>query len=66
MLLLILTVCLAKAPATCEQTKLQFVDVSMIQCMASAAPYLAQWSEDHPGHLIKKYRCEIDRGDSPA
>jgi P2-related tail formation protein len=27
------------------------------QCMASALPKLAEWSESHPGWWIKKWTC---------
>jgi len=29
----------------------------MLQCMVQAQPYIAQWSEEHPGNRVEKWRC---------
>ena len=58
MLVLIMTVCSLSTPENCGEARLQFTyDESMMQCMVQAQPYIAQWSEEHPGNRVEKWRC---------
>jgi hypothetical protein len=58
MIELILTVCALNAPSQCDEQRLQFASQeSLMQCMTQAPPYIAQWSNDHPGTRIVKWRC---------
>ena len=58
MLLLIMTVCSLSTPNNCGEARLQFSnDESIMQCMMQAQPYIAQWSEEHPGARVAKWRC---------
>jgi hypothetical protein len=55
---LILTVCALAQPADCEEQRLAFVDGgSLRQCMASAPPKIAEWSLEHPGRRVVRWRC---------
>lgn len=56
---IVLTVCSLVHPDGCEEKHLQFIDQggSLMQCMLKAPPYLAAWSNDHPGLRIAKWRC---------
>ena len=45
-------------PALCEEKSIGFLpDVSLMGCMISAQPQLAQWAEVHPGQQIAHWRC---------
>ncbi len=55
---LILTVCSLAHPGQCDDRHLQFVSQESLRaCMSNAQPYMAQWSNDHPGVQIVKWRC---------
>jgi|DEB0MinimDraft_3_1074331.scaffolds.fasta_scaffold36009_2 hypothetical protein len=45
---------------SCHNERLQFAEpsVNVFQCMRYGQSALAQWSNDHPGHLIKHWRCQ--------
>jgi hypothetical protein len=58
MIELILTVCTLTAPERCSEARLQFVSgESPAQCAMQAPPYIAVWSEQHPGTRIARWRC---------
>jgi hypothetical protein len=58
MLVLIMTVCSLSSPDRCDEARLQFAaEVSLMQCMTSAQPYIAQWADQHPGELVRRWRC---------
>ena len=65
MLVLIMTVCSLASPNQCNEARLQFTDnVSLMQCMMQAPPYLAQWAGEHPDARITRWRCAYpDRED---
>jgi hypothetical protein len=55
---LVLTVCTLAQPAQCEDRHFQFVDQgSLMHCMVQAPPYIAHWSDEHPGRQVVKWRC---------
>ena len=58
MLVLILTVCSLSSPNRCDEARLQFAaEESLMQCMNSAPPYIAQWADQHPGETVTRWRC---------
>ena len=57
MLLLILTVCGLAAPERCAETRLQLVDVGIVQCMTGGQQAAAQWMDEHPGRRVARWRC---------
>ncbi|MDE2578628.1 MAG: hypothetical protein KGL46_07495 [Hyphomicrobiales bacterium] len=55
---LIFTVCSLANPSVCEEQHLEFSSHgSLRHCMAEAPPQLAQWIEQHPGKVIRKFHC---------
>ena len=58
MLAVIVSVCLISDPQVCKDEHIPLsVAMSPGSCMMSASPHLAQWSEEHPGWRIVKWRC---------
>jgi hypothetical protein len=58
MLVLIMTVCSLSSPDQCGEARLQFAaEESLMQCMMSAPPYLAQYVDQHPNTRIARWRC---------
>lgn len=58
MLVLIMTVCSLSSPDRCDEARLAFsAEESLTQCMMQAPPYIAQWSGEHPGERVKRWRC---------
>jgi hypothetical protein len=56
---LVLLVCLAGSPDTCHEERMligaSLGDARM--CLASAVPAIAEWSEEHPGYMISRWKC---------
>lgn len=65
---LIVLVCALSSPNAChEQHLLVQSNGSLRACVMQAQPYLAQWSDTHPGYRIARYRCEWpDQEGKPA
>ena len=58
MIELILTVCTLAAAERCGETRLQFAsEETPAQCAMNAPPYIAAWSEQHPGTRVVRWRC---------
>ena len=58
MIELILTVCTLAASERCSETHLRFVsDATPAECIMQAPPYIAAWSEQHPGTRVARWRC---------
>jgi len=58
MIELVFIACLAAQPATCEERALTFVDTpGVMDCLFTAQPRLARWSESHPDWRIARWRC---------
>ena len=56
---IVFTVCALAKPEKCEEQRLDYVaEGSLLQCVMSAQPYLAQWIGEHPKWSIKSYHCE--------
>jgi hypothetical protein len=48
MIAIILSTCLVTDPTVCLDHKIPLsLEISAIQCMEHAQPYVAQWSEEH-------------------
>ncbi len=56
---LVLTVCALTNPAACEERHLMFSteNVSIVGCMMQAQPFIAQWTGEHPGVHVSRWRC---------
>lgn len=58
MLAIILSACMANDPGVCKDYKIPLnVDIDPTRCAMDAPPHFAQWTEDHPGWQIKRWRC---------
>jgi len=51
------TVCLARAPDTCESRKLALAVEDAPACLHVAQPQLARWIGSHPEFRITAWRC---------
>ncbi|MET0943702.1 MAG: hypothetical protein ABWY13_20335 [Mesorhizobium sp.] len=55
---LVLTVCLTANPTNCHDEHLYFQSRgSLVQCMSLAPPEIAKWSQTHPRHSVKRWKC---------
>jgi hypothetical protein len=64
MIELVLTVCVLAQPATCRDQRLLFdSDHTLLQCMMSAPPFIAQWGEQHPQWFVQRWQCRYPRKD---
>jgi hypothetical protein len=55
---ILLTVCLVGAPGTCRDHKLALLPgVTLSQCLVTAPPHIAKWSQDHPGWHVERWQC---------
>ena len=58
MIELMLLVCLMAQPDRCEEIYLREEGpVSMMQCLFNGPKQAARWAEDHPGYVVKRWRC---------
>lgn len=57
---LVLTVCLADAPAQCREETLTFESQGDVaKCMFLAPMEIAKWSGDHPSVNVIRWKCEV-------
>ncbi|QHQ34666.1 hypothetical protein [Algicella marina] len=61
MIELIFMACLATNPVECEERRMHYVDVSLMQCVMAAQPQLAKWTETHPGWQVGRWKCSYPR-----
>jgi hypothetical protein len=55
---ILLTVCLIGDPSHCRDHKIALLPgVTVIQCLMTAPPHIAQWSQDHPGWHVERWQC---------
>jgi hypothetical protein len=55
---ILLTVCLVGDPGTCRDYKITLTPgMTLTQCLMNAPPHIAQWSEEHPGWHVERWRC---------
>lgn len=58
MLAIILSVCMTSDPNVCRDYRLSVEsDLDLAACTANAPPFVAQWTEEHPGWRIKRWHC---------
>lgn len=58
MLAIVISVCLVKDPTICRNERLPLlINASPNRCAMGAAPYLAQWSGEHPDWRVVRWRC---------
>jgi hypothetical protein len=59
MIELVLTVCVLANPNECRDQRLLFEsDKSLMQCMMSAPPFIAQWGDKHPEWFVQRWKCQ--------
>ena len=52
------TVCLIGDPGTCRDHKITLTPgITLIQCLMTAPPHIAKWSEEHPGWHVERWQC---------
>ncbi len=55
---ILLTVCLVGEPGTCRDHKIALLPgVTLTQCLVTAPPHIAKWSQDHPGWHVERWQC---------
>ena len=58
MIAIIVSACLANAPASCKSYRIPLDEgIDANSCMMHAPPHLARWAEQHPGLVITKFEC---------
>jgi hypothetical protein len=58
MLTIVISACLAQAPATCKDYRIPLEDgETATSCMMHAPPHLAKWADEHPNLIIAKFVC---------
>jgi hypothetical protein len=58
MIAIILSSCLVTDPTVCLDHKIPLSsEISAIQCMKHAQPYVARWSEEHPRWRVVRWQC---------
>lgn len=58
MIELIFVTCLVTAPTECRERHLQFIDVSVMECMMGAQPQLAEWAVQNPKWQVGRWKCQ--------
>ena len=58
MIAIIISACLMSDPSVCrDETVPLSAEVSPTRCIMAAPPHVAQWSEEHPGWQVVRWRC---------
>ena len=58
MLAIVISACLAADPGVCKEYRIPLdIDVDQAKCAMSAPPHFAQWADEHPGWVIRKWVC---------
>lgn len=58
MIAIIISTCLLSDPGVCrDQTIPLATEMSPNRCMMTAPPHIAQWSAEHPGWRVVRWRC---------
>lgn len=57
MIELLFVACLSTAPDECREQSLLYTDVTPMACMMGAQPQLAEWTNQHPGYTIERWKC---------
>lgn len=59
MIELVLLACLVDKPDNCRDVGLMYSSENLtpMQCMMQAPPYMAKWVGEHPGWKVMKWTC---------
>jgi hypothetical protein len=64
MLAIVISACLVTDPGVCKNYRLPLaLDIDPAKCALWAPPHFAQWSEEHPGWQIRRWRCTTKASD---
>jgi|AntRauTorckE5430_2_1112549.scaffolds.fasta_scaffold01997_10 hypothetical protein len=58
MIEVLFVVCMAAAPAECDEKRLVLGDIPSASCQRLAQPELARWMENHPELNIRRWQCQ--------
>lgn len=58
MVQLVLVFCLAGAPASCQEQRPVYDELSLIACLVQGQQLAQEWLSDHPKWLLSRWRCE--------
>ena len=62
MIAIILSACLMNDASVCRDHRIQLLPhVSQMQCMMTAQPQIARWSEEHPQWRVVRWKCRSGR-----
>lgn len=61
MLELVLVACLLKDPGHCEAHRLPLEPMGVVECMVTSQQHMVRWVSDHPGWLVRRWRCDFPR-----
>ena len=56
---LILLVCLAASPQTCQEERPPVEVQSSLSCIVEGQVIAAAWLEDHPKWMLRGWRCKL-------
>jgi len=58
---IIFITCMLGSPTECREERIPFpfAGESVRQCAIYAPPQLAQWQENHPKWMVKRWKCGI-------
>ncbi len=60
MIELLFVACLRLSPEVChEERMLVFDNLGPMACMLQTQPRLARWVEEHPAHVVARFRCRL-------
>lgn len=64
MMTIVLSACLVANPATCKDFKLPLDgEMDSAQCAMYAPPFFAEWTEQHPDWVVKRWKCRSSSED---
>lgn len=58
---IVMTVCALLATAKCEEQRISLdpeAQVTPVGCMMQSMPLIAQWADQHPKWVVKRWKCE--------
>ena len=59
MIAILISACLVSNPGVCREHRLPLTveNADQMHCMLHAPAHFAQWTEEHPGWRITRWRC---------
>jgi hypothetical protein len=62
MIAVILSACLVNDPSVCREYRIPLAsNISAMQCLVTAMPHVAQWTEEHPHWRVVRWQCSAAR-----